>query len=360
MFQCGARCFKSDFRFIISSLMVGLVLSCNSASFSGDSGASDKKSSPAAQMGGDNQEAMSKPEDEAASANSDSGKVIYDDGTSQKPQIRSVKQLPGTSDVVEQFKAQDAKDSFVDIVFVMDSSSSMEEEKTSLEEQMSGFLRSLTSSDPRLDYRVFVIGTGFSFRDIGDQKRIQLVPWSVGSFDALEVLRKFLTDKPALDLPLRDGVTKEAVIISDQDAKTEFHRNFEIFSLAHKGTIHMNGFVGLPNSRQTPTCQISGAGRAYINIAKSHGGLIQDICRDDWGLLLGNLATSIAKEHRILKYSLAFPMEAGRSLRVKIDGKEITSDGFRYDDSSGPLVIFTPSSAPLSSQTVEISYVASK
>ena len=350
---------RAQFSIAITCSLLCFLSSCNNASFSGgDSVAGKKSASPAtSDATGLDSSQDHRPQ---SSGTANAGQVTFDDGSAVKPRGRLVTEGGGSNEVLETFTAESVGNTLADIIFVMDSSSSMDEEKASLENQMAAFLHRLSSADSHLDYRVFVIGTGFTFSDIGDRQRFQLVPWAVGSFDGLTVLQRFLTEQPNLDLGLRDGATKEIVMISDQDAGSDVSRAFGVFGETYREAWRFNGFVGLPNSRQTSSCQISGAGRAYINLGKSHQGLIQDICQEDWGGLLANLANSIVRARRIVKYILAYPADKGQLVHVKVAGQDIAPASFKYVSDPEPAILFSVDKAPFSNQSVEVSYLSSK
>lgn len=257
--------------------------------------------------------------------------------------------------LIEYYLGKNLPTTNVDIIFAMDTSESMAEEKSRLEAQMGRFLQQLSEKQYNLDFQVFMIGENFQFPQNSTASKMALVPLRVGSHDALKISQYFLSTGAASTMRLRNGSTKELVIISDQDSDQKLLKEFQAYINGFKDKIHINSIVGLPNSLQTSSCRILAAGRSYIDLSRKTEGTIQDLCSEDWGDLLDTLARSIISGSRGAIFALRFQADTRAGIKVLLNGKPLPESEFTYDP-DGPSIIL--GTTPGDDVNIEIHYAA--
>lgn len=267
----------------------------------------------------------------------------------------------------------------IDILFVIDNSSSMEDEQASL---ATGFQSFITAMDEDNDYHVGVVSTSIDYMDASSGALISeegdAQPWidvfdrdPVGHFARLAALGTGGSDKekglevaalalsPAYLLTgpnagfVRDTAKLLVVVVSDEEdcsdagALEEFPANAcytekgsltPVTSLVQdiqetKGDgreddVILHAIVGTEDS----LCADAYPGRRYMEAAAFTGGLIGDICDGDWSSVLQDLGLNAAG----VKASFRLDEPAvPESMAVFVDDKEIasnTKNGWSYDE----------------------------
>lgn len=251
----------------------------------------------------------------------------------------------------------------VDVVFVVDTSISMEEEKARLEQQLPSFVERLSSRKLNLDIQVVLIGKGLG----GGISRLQtataaLLDQEVGSRDGLRVLKEFIdSGGRAGSLRLRKEAVLEAVFVTDQDAERGDESDFRNFVAGERdpGMLKVNGLVVLPSSQRSDSCSFFEAGRAYISLSKDrdYGGVALDICSQNWDELFRSLADNVAKNDRSRRFGLGAKAIKKSDIEVLIDDEKLPSSGFSMNNQSGKTVV-TLNDQPPSEAEVVITYKA--
>jgi hypothetical protein len=248
-------------------------------------------------------------------------------------------------------------ETLVDIIFVVDTSGSMDTEKSFLEQNMSAFVN-LLSGDTRLKAQTFMIGKGFQFPAM-DPTRFSVVNFTVDSHNAYGVVKKFFTSPPVGTLPLRPDATKEIVVVTDDNADMsagEFVKYLD-GAKATLGNVHVNGFIGLANSAENSWCKIVNVGTQYqsVGLHPSYGGTMYDLCSPDWKIMLTKLAEKIISASAQVEFPLGAKVDPGVEMHVFVNDIELASDYWTYSESRNSIVI-DPAHTPLEGDSLSITY----
>ncbi len=322
-----------------------LVVSCNDAGFSGGSPASAPSAPPNVATG------------DANRGGPEAGTPVDPNSLVTKPSD-VVENGDGTRSEIFFGRSNIATSSDVDIIFAMDTSGSMGTEKQYLEQNMGTFLTKL-SENKRLNFQVFMIGANFKFPAL-DAKRFAVVNKPVGSWDALIKIREFLQNPAGVALPLRAKATKELVVVTDDDSTQLPADQFIQYLTASKatlGTVHLNGFVGLPNSAQNDWCKLAKVGNQYISIAanKEFGGELFDLCTQDWKVLFSRLAERIVSSSAQIEFALGAKADVSTEMQVFINDVALDKTFWTYSATRNSIV-FDEAHAPAEGDKVSIRY----
>lgn len=345
--------------------ILSLCVACTSTSFSGSSGKAPVK-------------AKVEDESEDASASEDEVEVeaaeVPGDENSGVPAAADVdtplpaddpsivlETPPGGESIREVFVGEVAiVNRVVDIIFAMDTSGSMDQEKVNLEANMSKFIQTFETGAKSVDYKVFMIGAGFNF-PTGSEDVIR-VDQRVGSNDALAILQRFFDGTIPSPSPLRADAIKQIVVITDDNAKSVTGATFKSYIEGNpllKDKTSVNGFVGLPTSvqGQGTGCNLAAVGDEYITLGTDPevGGLIQDLCVQDWGRLLKDLADKIIKQTSKGSFPLEQPADSSQDLVVSVDGAILGAEQVTYDPDRN-MIVFTPGNEPAEGAEVVVIY----
>jgi hypothetical protein len=247
----------------------------------------------------------------------------------------------------------------VDIVFVVDTSGSMYQEKELLEKNMASFIQEFQNKNASVDYQIFLIGSDFNFPP--SSGKLQIVDEKVFSNDALAVLHNFL----AFGLSghtVRPNSIVEAVIITDDNAygddgippimylpqpgpnsgstigtptKATTLNAAEFVTAMSKipnaNQLHINGLVGKREGSINDWCDITEAGTEYETLASmpQYNGLMEDLCTEDWSPLLSRLAASIIKRVEEQSIQLSGIPDLTRGYQVTLNGSPIEKEKVR-------------------------------
>lgn len=254
--------------------------------------------------------------------------------------------------------ASSIRSQMVDVVFAVDTSASMAEEKANLEKNMNQFLTILEQEAPTADFQIFMIGEDFKFPK--DEQKISRVDVRVDSHNALMLLKDFFNDEIVLTKKPRQEAMKQLVVISDDNARDvtaplflDFMENSPMFAAGAA----FNGFIGLDSSVQNPQCRLMEVGKEYLTIAadRKFGGMIQDLCQQDWSKLLQSLAKKIAGEVRSRFFKLDFPADPAQPITITVDGIQVDSETAQYD-AALQAVVFAPGKEPPAGAKILVSY----
>ncbi|MCG3173078.1 MAG: hypothetical protein GMKNLPBB_01254 [Myxococcota bacterium] len=275
----------------------------------------------------------------------------------------------------------------VDILWVIDTSGSMANERERLVAAFDRFLGSLY--DSRIDFHLGVISTANSGARGGRlmgtppfltaqssdpaksfRESLRLANTAVVQEEGLASLLLALTP-PRTDNENKGFLRPEAdlfvIIISDEDdqsrGKTGYYiRQFKLLMGAgNENRISINVIAGLPPEGCTPPGDegLYGAeaepGLRYIEAAESTGGLVESICNPDYNGLLTRLASRVRPPRRV------FPLRAPpipNTLAVTVDGVNISLDplkGYAFD-AVNRLIRFDGDYTPPVKSRIRISY----
>ncbi len=230
----------------------------------------------------------------------------------------------------------------VDIVFAMDTSGSMLQEKSSLEASMATFITAFETKAKNTKYQVYMVGGSFNF-PTGTDGKITKVNQTVSSTNALVILKKLFSGQLTNPTPFRDEAKKQVVVVSDDNARTEVASTFKTFldaTPAYKDKTSMNAIIGLPGSVNTSTCKIVKTGTEYITLGADpvYGGLVQDLCKTDWDKLLDDLANKIIKETARFEFELKKKVDSSQPIDVTVDGKKVDEADYDFDETKNAIV----------------------
>lgn len=338
---------------------------CGSTSFSGSSGNkgkdSDGKSGKNGDSSADNGKGKNggKGDGDTGLANStDSASDSANGGPGSASDSGNSTEVLSDGSIRQTFRGESTKLSrSVDVVFAMDTSGSMSDEKASLQTNMAQFITKFETDAKTVDYRIYMIGENFVFPGGGD--KIVKIQQPVNSHDALIVMQNFITGTIPSPMPLRSDSLKQIVVVTDDESEvtSATFKTFIQSTAILQGKTKFNGFVGLPTSVESATCSLAGIGQQYITLGSDPevGGLIQDICIADWSKLLKDLASSIITDVTRGSFKLDYPADVGSELVVKVNGSTVSPDVASYD-AVLQSVIFKKGSEPPVGAEVMINY----
>lgn len=244
-----------------------------------------------------------------------------------------------------------------DLIFLVDSSSSMEEERAKLQQNIGSFLSQLDSSYGKLDFQVILVGKDFTFSSIKNIPS-EIKNSEITGYNSLDYLSGFLVNPGLSKLSLRNGVKKEIIIVSDTNAT--MRSSVFLDYIKEKGLqnqIGINGIIGLPTSKQNDWCRIAGPGSAIIDLSKARitSGIVQDICSSDWNSLLKALADKIVKSNIKLQLALSKPIVEGGKLTVLLNQQPIDSANVSVDYNKS-IVILSGVAEPQAGDEISVLY----
>ena len=235
----------------------------------------------------------------------------------------------------------------VDIIWVVDSSGSMDGEAAIVQENMNAFAASIAASG--LDYRVVVISTK-SFVNVpdplgSDATHFLFVEEDVGSDEPLDALIERFGDYSSF---LRPNAITHLVAVTDDEARKEggfFASDREPLTrdwflaemsrlLGHEFTLHA---VASPS----PKCKgAANPGVIYDLLVTATSGLSFSICATDWSPLFTQLSSAVTS---------SAPIECAFDLPPPPDGQTLDKDkvnvNFTVNGASAATVIGRTSGA---------------
>ena len=271
--------------------------------------------------------------------------------------IRSAPLLPPIVRGPRQIDVYTQDEAIVDVLWVVDNSSSLNNERNRLAAQFDRFVSVLLAA--QVDFHVGVIST-----DLSDPTRAGVlrgpVPWidratrnpravfadavtfpndeTVVLEEGLEATEIALTP-PVADGPNRGFIRAEAalaiIVVSDEDdGSLGPTAHFVRFLKSVKGpgrsvNVSLSAVVGpLPDGCYSPGEEhIFGAqakeAERYIEVAEATGGLVESVCAADFAPFVETLATSLAGLRRF--FPLSAPPEPD-SIEVRVDGVPVARD----------------------------------
>lgn len=263
-----------------------------------------------------------------------------------EPEQQSQDQVPGEVDggrVAETFFAEAFKP--VDIVIALDTSTSMVEEKASLEQNLTLFVSELTKA--KIDAQVTIITKtstasdpkeyGLSPFKLPQVPNVAAVDKYVHSNDAIGHLSRYYRGDYPRPLPLRDNALLEAVIITDDNGDKGTGPYGVTGNLAKDfvppsgRNVTINAIVGLPTSdtANNAGCVISAPGNEHMTLANQTGGIIIDLCTPNWSDLVKQLSSNIVS--RSTGYVLSKTPKTDMAVLVFVNGIALDPKDFTID-----------------------------
>ncbi len=249
----------------------------------------------------------------------------------------------------------------MDIVFVVDTSSSMTQELTNLEGVLADFLGRFINSQTNVDWQLFLI-VGKNDNDIQFPVGVTTHPKvehldpntdhpnylrGVDSHNGLGIGLDFLSGYfDPKKISLRPDAVKEMVFVTDDDANTSDPRGvvaatFDRYLKDHPpiGQVIVNGILGIPGV--SIDCGIANFGDEYISLAQmpSYSGSLYNLCSPDWNDLFQKLATSILDRSLIRRFVLTQMPEGATITRVLVGNRELSPADYHFEASSKTVFI---------------------
>lgn len=342
------------FRTTIALLTV-LLVSCSESSFTGDSSSNAKKSRGGNAADGSN--------------GMDGGNGGDSSGGNNGGADSSVGSTTGADgSLTESFSFTGTKKS-VDILFALDTSGSMSEELGFLAQKFSLFTSEIAKFG--LDANVVVIYDKSKEMD-GIASSFKQHKARVGSNDALCVIRDYFANPTSMGM-LRAGVPLEVFVVTDDNAGGKgiimgpdglpkppsegTECKSAVFQPPADKKTTFSGIVGLKLGKNTDTCNIAAVGEEYKLMAPKYGGNIYDLCTQDWGALVKDMAGNVGQ--RIRKFKLKENPDLAKGFTVQLNGKVLPASEYTYDAATNTITI---SGAAVEAQTdkVEVKYFPKK
>jgi len=197
----------------------------------------------------------------------------------------------------------------VDVIWIVDSSGSMHDEATRVQENINAFARGLESAT--VDYRVIVITSALYLtvpEPLGSSPRFLFIDQFVASHEALLLLLD-LYDRYG-DF-LRSNALTHFVVTTDDESRLSAEAFLPAMEakLGHSFVAHAIAspmveptFLNPAGACRTGAGELDGAiapGLEYYQLANLTGGLTLSICSTDWGRLFDRLTERVAVRTRV-------------------------------------------------------------
>lgn len=307
-----------------------------------------------------------------------------------RTRLRSAPTLPPIVRAPRQVDSFTQDQAVVDVLFVVDNSGTLANERERLAAEFDRFIAVLLAA--QVDFHVGVTSTDMSL-ETGDQGRLRgtpafidrgtpnpeavfaqavRFPWTreVAHEQGLAAMAAALS-APRIEGEnrgfLRDEAALAVIVVSDEDDQSIGPAESYVRFLAalkapgRASNISLSAVVGdRPDGCYPPGEEdVFGAkaetGERYLELADQTGGLIQSICSADFGPFVDQLATTLAALRRV------FPLSAPPSpstLRVRVDGVLIpqsTTNGWSLR-SDGRSIELSPNRTPRPGAEIRIEY----
>ncbi len=244
-----------------------------------------------------------------------------------------------------------------DIVFVVDQSTSMELLIPKVRDYLNDFAAFIAAED--VDYHVILVATRYDGENkiciepplaganCTDTDVFRQIDEQVGSHDALE---KIMDNFAEIEDFMRAGSTRHFVAISDDYSEVSAASfSFFLNSLPDDAYADyaFHSIVGL----NTMTCS-TGKGTDYITLSGWTGGLVVDICGDDWTDSFTKLGAAAGQA------AVSFPLDmtpVEDTVTVTYKGQPLTQDvQWEYNGAVNRVVLLEP--YPIPGGALEICY----
>jgi 23S rRNA pseudoU1915 N3-methylase RlmH len=239
----------------------------------------------------------------------------------------------------------------VDMIWVVDNSTSMTEEVEIIRKNLGDFLLKLEDR-AKLNFTLITSatsGNGMSLSNWALAKGYRQIPQYINSRDGLI---KLLELAPKLiNTGIRANSKKIVVMVTDDNSDL----SSSLFTKGLSKLFNFNdfkifGFVGL--SKELSPC-IDYAGNQYIKLAEMTMGQTFNICESDWSPYFASIVSDVAK---ITKTEFTLPSRIQGEIVVKIDGQVIT----KYILNDRTLIIH-PENFPVNKKyDIEVTYLPQK
>lgn len=203
----------------------------------------------------------------------------------------------------------------------------------------------VTSDDP-VETRIASLAEGFEPEAAGGSDQL-----------ALHAIAALAGDTPGgcLDGLLRAGAILHVVVIAGEADRSGLGTDETLAALVAVAPEAGDHVVTAVVATDAQGCSGASYGEGYVELAAATGGLILDLCEEDWTSGFERVAAlSVAASHGGLRRTLQrTPLV--ESLQIRVDG--VSWDDWTWDASDNA-VVFAEETAPQSGSAVEIDYTA--
>ena len=235
----------------------------------------------------------------------------------------------------------------IDIVWFIDSSSSMKDEVKNVSKNLERFVNSVSANT---EIKINIVyeyksskGTKLEIpKNVKD--KIRIIPKYVASREIFEMI-KYVLDKKKF----RDGVKKSIIIVTDDDDE-DSSKDIRNYLDEKIGLNNVKVFSFASASNDKGSCEGVKKGEEYKKLAQKTGGEFFDICERDWSgyfdkLIESNMETTI-------KTTYALRGKESQITKILIDGQELDESNY---DTQGTSIEFKPESLQ-GRKSIEIHY----
>lgn len=246
-----------------------------------------------------------------------------------------------------------------DIIFLVDTSLSMAEEKAALEASFSNFMKRLSDLGVS-GFNVYAVGTGFNFSaDVTTQPNFFTVDSRVSSSNALNLYLDLEDGQIPLTQPFHKNARRELIVVSDGNASMSADIFKSELALRNIPQVSVNGIIGLKAGRNSATCSISTIGSVYIALAEdaTTHGMTQDLCASDWNFLLDNLASSLIEKMSRPAFTLSHDLAPNTKVEVLVNNQLVDIHDYTIDYDRNE-ILFASDHVPQDGDVIQINYLA--
>jgi hypothetical protein len=248
-----------------------------------------------------------------------------------------------------------------DILFVIDDSTSMDDEQAALALYGPNLITTLAESDT--DWHIAVVTTSSptlrgpvitrDTDDPTDQFATQIMPGTGGKHDekGIEMAYKALHAEAAPGTPFfRDDARLVLIFISDEEEQSETVDPWDAAAYLQKIKDPRMVLAHSVTALSGDGCSVESYGTRYAELTAMVGGLRIPIC-GDWSGIVSDLASASVVE--LDRFALSrTPLED--TIQVRVDGNIAT--GWTYDESTNEIVFELEAAVPDAGAEISISY----
>jgi hypothetical protein len=227
----------------------------------------------------------------------------------------------------------------VDIAIAFDGSGSMFDKIPKLQQNLHVFVTELAKKG--LDAQIVVLAEKFEIpQDLAGV--VTHIARPVGSHESIRYLKEFYTSIKRV----RPNSSLEAIAITDDDAAGQGQLAADFATTYYDNRrIRFNGVIETDrrdqNNNVLPSpCKGIKYGAQYDILKKSTGGVIVDICQEDWSILINQIVNNILKLNQ--SYPLTDTPDESAAISVSIDGKAIPQTEFTVKAADKTIIINNP------------------
>lgn len=253
-----------------------------------------------------------------------------------------------------------------DIIFLMDTSASMQQEKEFLQTNINRLVKQLISYNLK-DFQLMMVGKDFVFpNEMYEQPNFDAIDAQIFSHDSLDIFIKVANGTFASKLKVRKNRPKELIVVSDDNYGSiifpkpdDVHIKNFADALNAKGIsdVRVNGIVGIPDVSRGEDCIIVRPGTIYAKMAalQNPQGLIMDLCNKNWEALLERLGTFIVEKTLSSTFQLSKAANANEPVVVTINGTVIPTTWYTIDFSKN-IITFVSGHFPAKDAEIAVKY----